>query len=210
MYIPAHFDQPSTALMHELMRSRPLATLVTITADGINANHIPLLLSELPAPYGSLRGHVARSNPLWQDFESDKEVLAIFHGPDNYISPSWYATKQETGKVVPTWNYAVVHAYGTLRIVEDAGRIRDQLESLTNNSEASFDEPWTLDDAPKDFTDKLIGTIVGIEIEITRLSGKWKASQNQSRENQLGVIQGLNAIGETEMAALVSAGIKHA
>ena len=164
----------------------------------------------MPAPYGALRGHVAQSNPIWQDFEPDKEVLAIFHGPEAYISPSWYATKKESGKVVPTWNYAVVHAYGTLRIVEDAGWIRDQLESLTNNSEASFAEPWTLNDAPKDFTEKLIGTIVGIEIEITRLSGKWKASQNQPLENQLGVIQGLISIGEAEMAALVGAGINHA
>ncbi len=196
--------------MHELIRSQPLATLVTIASDGINANHIPLHLSELPAPYGALRGHVARSNFMWQDFESDKEVLAIFHGPEAYISPSWYATKKETGKVVPTWNYTVVHAYGALRIIEDAAWIRDQLEALTNHNEAGFAEPWTLDDAPMDFTEKLIDTIIGIEIAITRLSGKWKVSQNQSLENQLGVIQGLNSIGETEMAALVSAGINHA
>ena len=121
MYTPKHFEEPRTEVMHELMRARPLATLVTLTSNGLNANHIPLHLVDTPAPFGTLRGHVARANPLWSDFAKDVEVLAIFHGPDSYITPSWYATKQETGKVVPTWNYAVVHAYGTLRIVDDAG-----------------------------------------------------------------------------------------
>jgi transcriptional regulator len=209
MYRSPHFDQPSMTLMHELIRSRPLSTLVTIASDGITANHIPLHLSELPAPYGTLRGHVARSNPMWQDLESDKEVLAIFHGPEAYISPSWYATKLEAGKVVPTWNYTVVHAYGALRIIEDAGWIRDQLEALTNHNEVGFPEPWSLDDAPKDFTNKLIESIVGIEMVITRLSGKWKVSQNQPIKNQINVIQGLNSAGKTEISTLVSSGMHH-
>ena len=167
-------------------------------------------LSETPS-FGTLRGHVARSNPIWRDLDSDIEVLAIFHGPDAYISPSWYATKQEAGKVVPTWNYTVVHAYGPLRIIDDASWVRSQLEALTAHNEAAFAEPWKVSDAPHDFTEKLIEAIVGIEMVITRLSGKWKVSQNQPPQNQASVIQGLNAseqIGATTMAALVNAGVK--
>ena len=211
MYIPPQFEQPDIEVMHELIRSRPLATLVTLGSNGINANHIPLHLSLTPEPFGVLRGHVARSNPIWSDLDSDIEVLAIFHGPDAYISPSWYATKQDTGKVVPTWNYTVVHAYGSLRIIDDAAWVRAQLEALTNHNEAVFSEPWAVSDAPVDFTEKLIEAVVGIEMVITRLSGKWKVSQNQPPQNQNSVIQGLNASGQTEaiaMAELVKIGVK--
>lgn len=207
MYIPRHFEQPNIEVMHELIRTRPLATLVTLSANGINANHIPLHLSESPVPFGTLRGHVARSNPIWRDLESNIEVLAIFHGPNAYISPSWYATKLETGKVVPTWNYTVAHAYGSLRIIDDADWIRTQLEALTDHNETAFPEPWAVSDAPSYFTDKLIESIVGIEIVITRLSGKWKVSQNQPPQNQASVIQGLNNSGQSDAAALVNAGV---
>ncbi len=206
MYIPKYFDEPRVDVLHELMRARPLSTLVTVAGDGLNANHIPLLLSAEPAPYGTLRGHVARSNPIWSDRADEAEVLAIFHGPDAYISPSWYATKAETGKVVPTWNYAVAHAYGTLRIIEDAKWLRDHLGTLSATHEASLPEPWQLDDAPREYTDKLITAIVGIEIEITRLSGKWKVSQNHPAKNRAGVVDGLRARGGAEcleMATLV-------
>jgi len=212
MYIPTHFEQPSIEVMHELMRSRPLATLVTLSSNGINANHIPLHLSETPSPFGTLQGHVARSNPVWLDLKSGTEVLAIFHGPDAYISPSWYATKQETGKVVPTWNYTVVHAYGFLRIIDDAAWVRTQLEALTTDNESAFPKPWTVSDAPYDFTEKLIEAIVGIEMVVTRLSGKWKVSQNQPPQNQASVIQGLNTNGQRDtatMAALVNAEAKN-
>lgn len=212
MYTPKHFEEPRIDVMHELMRTRPLATLVTLTSGGLNANHIPLHLSDAPAPFGTLRGHVARANPLWSDYAKDVEVLAIFHGPDSYITPSWYATKQETGKVVPTWNYAVVHAYGTLRIIDDPVWIRAQLEALTAHNEACFAHPWSVADAPHDYTEKLIGTIVGFEIAITRLTGKWKVSQNQPAQNQAGVIEGLNNSGlpdAKEMAALVAANTKN-
>ena len=211
MYIPPHFEQPDIEVMHELIRNRPLATLITLDANGINANHIPLHLAPAPEPFGVLRGHVARANPIWRDLESDADTLAIFHGPDAYISPSWYATKQETGKVVPTWNYAVVHAYGSLRIIDDASWVRSQMEALTTHHEAAFPEPWAVSDAPEDFTEKLIGAVVGIEMVITRLFGKWKISQNQPPQNQNSVIQGLNASGQAEamtMAALVKTGIK--
>ncbi|MGA7594274.1 MAG: FMN-binding negative transcriptional regulator [Gallionella sp.] len=212
MYTPEHFEQPRIDLMHELMRARPLATLVTLTSGGLEANHIPMHLDDAPAPFGTLRGHVARANPLWRDFSTDVEVLAIFHGPDSYITPSWYATKKETGKVVPTWNYAVVHAYGTLRVIDDKAWLRAQLEALTAHNESGFARPWAVSDAPHDYTENLLEAIVGFEIAITRLSGKWKASQNQPAKNQEGVIAGLDSSNQrnaAEMAALVSAGAKH-
>lgn len=160
-----------------------------------------------------VRGHVARSNPMWFDLEKNVEVLAVFHGPDAYITPSWYASKQETGKVVPTWNYAVVHAYGGLRVMDDASRIRSQLEALTSHNETPFPEPWAVSDAPYEFTEKLIGAIVGIEITITKLSGKWKVSQNQPERNRASVISGLRACGNSEassMAALIEVCAKNA
>ncbi len=212
MYLPAQFEQPDIEVMHELIRNRPLATLVTLGANGINANHIPLHLEPTPEPFGVLCGHIARANPLWRDLVSNVETLAIFHGPDAYISPSWYATKQEAGKVVPTWNYAVVHAYGSLRIIDDAVWVRTQLEALTQQNEAAFPESWAVSDAPEDFTEKLLGAVVGIEMVITRLTGKWKVSQNQPPQNRHSVIQGLNASGQGEavaMAALVDAGVNH-
>lgn len=212
MYIPSQFEQPDIEVMHELIRNRPLATLVTLGANGINANHIPLHFSPTPEPFGVLRGHIARANPLWHDLSSEVETLAIFHGPDAYISPSWYATKQEAGKVVPTWNYTVVHAYGTLRIIDDAVWVRTQLEALTQQQEAAFPEPWAVSDAPEEFTGKLLEAVVGIEMVITRLTGKWKVSQNQPPQNQRSVVQGLNAGGQSEaaaVAALVDAGVNH-
>lgn len=212
MYTPKHFEEPRIEVMHELMRARPLATLITLSSGGLNANHIPLHLIDQPSPFGTLRGHVARANPLWNDFAKDVDVLAIFHGPDCYITPSWYATKQETGKVVPTWNYAVVHAYGVLRIIDDATWVRAQLEALTAHNEANFSKPWSVADAPHEYTEKLIATIVGFEIVITRLSGKWKVSQNQPAQNRAGVIEGLSGSGQRdakEMAALVATNPKN-
>ncbi|AMO98576.1 putative FMN-binding domain protein [Collimonas arenae] len=209
MYIPKQFDEPRLEVLHDLIRARPLSTLVTLASSGLNANHIPLLLSPELGSFGTLHGHVARANPLWSDYQKDVEVLAIFQGPDAYITPSWYATKAETGKVVPTWNYAVAHAYGTLRIIDDTTWLRAHLTALTAHNEAAFPAPWQVSDAPHDYTEKLMGAIVGIEIVITRLSGKWKVSQNQPPQNQAGVIDGLRARGGDEfraMAALVEAG----
>ena len=212
MYTPKHFEEPRIDVMHELMRWHPLATLVTLTSHGLEANHIPLHLIDQPAPFGTLCGHVARANPLWRDFAKDTEVLAIFHGPDSHITPSWYATKKETGKVVPTWNYAVVHACGMLRVIDDAAWVRAQLEALTAHNEAGLARPWAVSDAPHEYTEKLIGSIVGFEIVITKLSGKWKVSQNQPAQNQAGIVEGLGSSGlrdAAEMAALVAAGAKN-
>lgn len=207
MYIPSHFDEPRIEVMHELIAAKPLATLVTMSSGGLNANHIPLHHSSSPEPFGTLRGHVAKANLVWSDLNGDIEALAIFQGPDSYISPSWYPTKQEHGKVVPTWNYAVVHAYGTLRVIEDAAWIRAQLETLTGQQEAASAQPWTVTDAPDEFIERLIGTIVGVEIVITRLQGKWKVSQNQPLQNQKGIITRLEANGDQnalDMATLIN------
>jgi transcriptional regulator len=208
MYIPKHFHEPRVKVLHELIRAQPLSTLVTLSSGGLHADHIPLHLTNDPAPLGTLRGHVARANPMWTDLANDVEVLAIFHGPNAYITPSWYPTKAETGKVVPTWNYVVAHAYGPLRVIDDASWVRAQLEALTAHNEAAFAEPWHVSDAPSDFIEKLVGAIVGSEIVISRLSGKWKISQNQPRQNQAGVLHGLQATGKAEtldMAAVIEA-----
>lgn len=187
MYLPKHFAEPRIEAMHELIDAHPLATLVTLSSNGLDANHIPLQLVTDDSPFGKLQGHVARANPLWQDFDQDAGILAIFQGPEGYISPSWYATKKETGKAVPTWNYAVVHAHGTLRIIDDTRWLRAQIEALTTHNEATLPHPWAVSDAPDDYVEKMIAAVVGIEIVITRLSGKWKMSQNQPAENQEGL-----------------------
>lgn len=213
MYIPTHFEEPSVEAMHALIRAQPLATLVAMTSGGLDANHIPLHLVAGPPPFGTLRGHVARANPVWRDLARDVEALAIFHGPDAYVTPSWYPTKKEHGRAVPTWNYAAVHACGTLRVIDDAAWLRAQLEELTAQHEAAFAEPWSVRDAPPDYLDKMIGAIVGIEIVIAKLSGKWKMSQNQPAQNRAGVIQGLRERAEPdamEIAALIEAGMKNA
>lgn len=204
MYIPKQFEESNIAVLHELIRAKPLATLVTLNeAGGLEANHIPLVLSAEPKPYGTLSGHVARSNPVWQDHPADTDVLVIFQGVESYITPSWYASKAVDGKVVPTWNYVSVHAKGRLRVIHDPDWILSQLESLTVHNEAGFEHPWAVSDAPHEFTSKLLEVIVGIEIVITELNGKWKASQNRSDQDRSSVSSGLTSCGQYEMAELV-------
>jgi transcriptional regulator len=204
MYIPKHFEVTNINAIHELIHDYPLATLVTVSANGLNANHIPMHLTATHEPYNTLRGHVARSNPLLEDINDENQSLAIFHGPNAYISPSWYETKKEHGKVVPTWNYVVVHAYGNLQIVDKPEWLRTQIEALTDQNESQFSEPWAVTDAPVEFTEKLFESIVGIEMKITKLLGKWKVSQNQPLENQLSMIKGLKDKQQQDMADLVS------
>jgi transcriptional regulator len=165
-----------------------------------------MLESPVDGP-AALRGHVARANPMWKTLSSDFEALAVFHGPEAYISPNWYPTKQEHGKAVPTWNYAVVHARGPLRIIQDADWLRAQVESLTQRQESAFAEPWAVSDAPADYIEKMLAAIVGIELALTSLEGKWKASQNQPDANRGGAAQGLQALGTDDalrMAELVT------
>jgi transcriptional regulator len=206
MYLPGHFSETRSEVLHALMRERPFATLVTHGDDGLSANHLPLHLAAGVGPCGALHGHVARANPLWRR-AADSEVLAIFHGPQAYVTPSWYATKHADGKAVPTWNYVVVHARGRLRVIDDPAWLRAQLEILVAQHEAGFAEPWQIADAPPDYIDKMLAAIVGIEIVITDLSGKWKTSQNQPEINRAGVVAGLHRQGTDDalqMAELVA------
>ncbi|HLW66952.1 MAG TPA: FMN-binding negative transcriptional regulator [Gemmataceae bacterium] len=204
MFTPAHFEESRLEILHDLMRRHALAMVVTLNREGqIVANHVPLLLCASPAPLGTLQGHVARANPLWSDSRQDVESLAVFQGPESYISPSWYATKKETGRVVPTWNYAVVHAYGFLRIMDDANWVKSLVERLTAVHESSLPQPWSASDAPADYIESRLEAIVGIEMVITRLQGKWKMSQNQPGANRAGVIDGLRSLG-TPLAAEVA------
>lgn len=192
MYLPKHFAETDPAALHGLMRAFPLATLVTEGPDGLDANHIPLHLDASAGPNGTLRGHIARANPLAANPAVNRKILAIFKGPDSYISPSHYATKAEHGKVVPTWNYVAVHAHGDLRLIEDRDWLLGQLDTLTAEHEASQPHPWSVDDAPADYIGKMLGAIVGIEISINRLIGKWKVSQNQPAANLASLITALD------------------
>lgn len=173
------------------MRERPLATLVTLGADGLSANHITFELDGAPAPWGTLRCHVARANPVWREFSAATEALVIFHGPQSYISPSWYETKRRSGEVVPTYNYAVVHAYGSLKIIDDREWLRGLVARLTARFESASAAPWQVSDAPARFIDQQLAAIVGIEMPIRKLDGKWKASQNRPAEDRAGVVAAL-------------------
>ncbi len=202
MYLPKHFEQTDVGMLHRLIRAHPLGALVTLAAGGLEANHIPFLVQADPAPYGTLHGHVARGNPLWRDVACDAESLVIFQGPEQFISPAWYPSKKETAKVVPTWNYAVVHAYGRMRVIDDAAWLRAHVERLTDRHEAERSAPWKVTDAPADYIEKMLQGIVGIEIRIARLAGKWKASQNRSARDRAGVVDGLTREGTEPAAAM--------
>jgi len=191
LYLPAYFEESRTDVLHALMRARPLATLVTLSDAGLIANHVPVETLPEPLPHGVLRGHVARANPVWRKYRADSEALAIFQGPQAYVSPSFYPSKQETGEVVPTWDYAVVHARGTLRFVQDSHWLRALVSRLTDAHEAPRRMPWKIDDAPSPYIERMLGLIVGFEFSIAGLTGKWKFSQNHPTANRLGVLQGL-------------------
>jgi transcriptional regulator len=193
MYLPAQFREDDVAALHAVIREHPLATLVTLGPDGLVANHIPMEIDPDPLPWGTLRGHVARANPVWHRHVKDVEALAIFVGPQAYITPSWYKTKQDTGKVVPTWNYVAVHAYGHLRAVEDQTWLRNFVARLTDRHEAGRDPAWRITDAPDDYIERQLKGIVGIEIAVARFEGKWKVSQNREPADRAGVVTGLRA-----------------
>lgn len=206
MYCPAHFAESRPEVLHALLRQHPLATLITVGDQGLNADQIPLIFETAEDGRPVLRGHVARANPMWKTLHSDTAALAIFHGPEAYITPNWYPTKHEHGKAVPTWNYAVVHARGPLHVVHDADWLRRQVESLTHQQESTFAAPWAVSDAPADYIEKMLAAIVGIELTVTSLEGKWKASQNQPEGNREGVIAGLCELGRADAAAGIPRG----
>lgn len=187
MYLPKHFEQTDAPALHALMREHPLAALVSVLDGEPTADHVPL---QFDAQTNTLRGHVARANPLWR-VAAGRPVLAVFTGPQAYVTPSWYPSKAATHKVVPTWNYTVVHAHGVLRVVDDAPWLHALVSRLTDDHEAPRAAPWAVGDAPEDFVQQLLHAIVGIEIPVRRLVGKWKISQNRSEADRLGVAAGL-------------------
>jgi transcriptional regulator len=196
VYLPPQFAETDPGTMHELIRAFPLGTLITLGSDGLAANHIPFILDTRAGGNGRLLAHVARNNPVWRVHAADHEALVVFQSAEAYISPNWYATKQETHKVVPTWNYVIVHAYGHIVVQDDEKGVRGQAGMLTTLQEASQSRPWKMADAPPAFTTEQLGQIVGIEIPITRLIGKAKASQNRIDADRDGAIAGLRETGD--------------
>ncbi|MEJ8572793.1 FMN-binding negative transcriptional regulator [Microbaculum marinum] len=205
MYQPPQFREDRLDIQHELIRCHPLGLLVTAGPNGLMANPVPFLVDPGLSEKGTLRAHLSRANEQWRELAEVDECLVVFQGPQNYVTPSWYATKQETGKVVPTWNYATVHAWGRPLVRDDAVWLRRQIEELTNSREHARSQPWAVGDAPDAFVAAQIRGIVGVEIPIARIEGKWKVSQNRPEADRRGVWQGYlgeGAAGEA-MAELV-------
>ena len=192
MYLPTHFSETRPAVLRAFVRDHPLGLLVTQNRSGdVDANSIPFVLDAEGDAAGVLRAHVARANPLWQTARDDVDALVVFQGPHGYVSPAWYPSKAEHGKVVPTWNYVMVQARGRLRAIDDRAWLRDFVSRLTDRHERGRSDPWAVSDAPADFVETMLGAIVGIEITLTSLVGKWKVSQNRSAADRAGVVEGI-------------------
>lgn len=207
MYLPPSFREPRTEVIHDLIEAHPLGAVITVAAAGLFATHIPFVLDRAAGPLGTLRGHVARSNPHHRLDAAAGEALVIFTGPDAYVSPSLYPSKAEHGRVVPTWNYVAVHAYGGVRWVDDAEFVLRNVEALTLRHEAGRERPWSIHDTPADYLAGLSKAVIGIEIPIARLEGKWKMSQNREARDAQGVATGLAgsaAAHERHVARLVA------
>jgi len=207
MYTPAHFKIEDAAKVHALMRAHPFAILVTQGADGLTATHLPTVLKvDDASPLGRIECHLARPNPQWKTFAAGTEALMIFQGAEAYIRPGWYPSKAEHGKAVPTWNYAAVHAYGPLRVMSDKAWLLAHVGDLTDQQEAPYAARWAMADAPESYLEVMARGIVGLTLEIARLEGKMKMSQNRDLRDRNGVVQGLSDRGEggdAETAALV-------
>jgi transcriptional regulator len=205
MYTPAHFEESRPEVLHGLIARHPMGTLVTHGAKGMDANHLPFELRAQEGAQGVLHCHVARANPVWQELANGDEVLVIFRAGDAYISPQWYPSKQELHRQVPTWNYLVAHAHGRVTIRDDERYVRGMVGRLTRTHEAGQPVPWKMTDAPQDFIDTLLKAIVGIEIEITRLEGKAKLSQNKEARDIQGAGEALAARREPRVGAAMLA-----
>jgi len=206
MYQPDHYRVEDVPQIHALMRARPLAALVSAGSAGLYATHLPTVLKD-DGPYGVIECHLARANPHWKDLAEGKEALMIFQGPEGYITPNWYPSKALHGKVVPTWNYAVVHAYGCPQVMEEKEWLHRHVAELTAQQETSESKPWLTSDAPETFIKAMLRGIVGFRFAITRLEGKWKMSQNRNMSDRASVAEGLGKRGEAddlEMAEIVS------
>ncbi len=199
MYEPPLHQQADRAAILALIRAHPLALLISHGPGGLIANAIPFLIDDQAK---LLRAHVARANPQWRDLQQTNEALVVFQGPQHYISPNWYETKRETHKVVPTWNYLIAQARGRPRVIEEAPWLRAQIEALTTKQEGERPEAWKVSDAPEDFIAMQMRAIVGVEIELADLRGKWKASQNRTAADRAGVVTGLSAEGDADALAM--------
>ena len=200
------FREDRVEIQHDLIRAHPLGLLITAGPGGLIANPLPFLIDSEGSERGTLRVHLARANPQWRELERVEERLVVFQGPQDYVTPSWYPTKRETGKVVPTWNYATVHAWGHPHVIKDAAWLRRQLDDLTLTREGGRPAPWKVDEAPSEYVVAQMRGIVGVEIPISRIEGKWKVSQNRPEVDRVGVLAGLREQGEAgePMAALVA------
>jgi len=207
MYEPPHFQETRPDVLHGLIRAHPLGMLISNGPDGPVANAIPFLIDAATAPNGRLRAHLAKANPHWRLIADNpaSPVLIVFQGTDAYVTPSWYETKRETGKVVPTWNYAIVQVRGMVRVIDASAWIAQQISDLTLSQEGAREAPWAVTDAPPNFIQSQIKGIIGLEIEIAEISGKWKVSQNRPVADRVGVAEGLEkeAAGAPDMARLV-------
>lgn len=204
MYLPRIHEETRLEVLHSLIRTHPLGTWVEAGEAELVVNHVPFVLDQTIGELGTLRGHVARANPVWQAPSRPLPGVVTFRGPQAYITPSWYPSKHEHGKAVPTWNYAVVTVHGRPRFIEDSSWLYRHLAELTDTHEASQALPWKIDDAPADFTEKLVRAIVGVEIPIVRIEGKWKTNQNRPEPDKLGVVAGLLGKGDDESAAMAN------
>jgi transcriptional regulator len=193
MYLPSHFREDRLDVLHEFIERHPLGALVAAPNGELTADHLPMLLARSEGEKGTLHGHVARSNPLWKSTAAGSEVLVIFGGANTYVSPSWYAEKAVTGKVVPTWNYAVTHVRGRIEFYDDTGRLRELVSSLTSHHERKQPSPWSVDDAPEAYVQAQLRAIVGFKIQIGDIVGKFKASQNRSDADRVGIRDALES-----------------
>ncbi|MBL8352323.1 MAG: FMN-binding negative transcriptional regulator [Burkholderiaceae bacterium] len=200
MYLPQHFAEPRVEEIHRIVREHPLGMLVRNTGAGLEADHLPFLLDTEPGPAGALIAHVARANPVWQEIRDGDEVLVVFRGVHGYISPNWYPGKHETHRRVPTWNYEVVHAHGTIHLRDDEKFVRGVVARLTRTHEADQPVPWKMGDAPADYLAEQLSRIVGIEVRLTRLDCKRKLNQHHERADREGAIQGLESRGNAGLA----------
>src|SRR6201992_2458473 len=201
MYEPPLHRNEDLPALHALIKERVFGLLISNGAEGILANSVPFVLDAAASKLGTLKVHLARANTQWRDLQSQPDVLVVFQGHDHYITPSWYATKQETGKVVPTWNYTMVQAKGRAKVMDDAWLGR-QIEELTRALEERREKTWAVGDAPADFIAMQRRAIVGFEIEITDIRGKWKTSQNRNAADRAGVVAGLEAVGDEDSRAM--------
>lgn len=192
MYIPKHFEETNPVVLHDFIEQHPLGTLIVPTHTELLANNIPFLIDRARGPFGTLQAHVARANPVWKTPPSPIPALVCFQGANSYISPSWYPSKKVDGKVVPTWNYITVVAHGHPTFIEDKTWLYDLVTRLTSKHEKTLKVPWQVTDAPADYIDALLGAVIGVEIEVTKLEGKWKMSQNRSAEDRAAVMQALS------------------